>query len=310
MAEIGKKYRLVTRSDIDGLACAVLLKEMGLIGEITFVHPKDMQDGLVEITDMDITTNLPYVEGAHLVFDHHSSEVVRTGDKAANLVLDPDAPSTARVVYDHYGGSGTFRPHFDAMMEAVDKADSAAFAMDDVKDPKGWVLLSFLMDARTGLGRFRSFTISNYALMMNLIDLCKDFTIDEILKLPDVKERVDLYFEQQAFFKDQLMKCASVHGNVVVLDLKNEETIYAGNRFMIYVLNPQCGVSIHSMWGVRKQNSVFTVGKSIFNKSSEADIGEIMLRYGGGGHRNAGTCQVANGDAERTLKELIAAFNA
>ena len=74
---VSSRYRLVTRSDFDGLVCAVLLKELDLIDDISFVHPKDMQDGVVPITDRDITTNLPYVDGAHLVFDHHASETVR-----------------------------------------------------------------------------------------------------------------------------------------------------------------------------------------------------------------------------------------
>ncbi|MEG5036857.1 exopolyphosphatase [Microcoleus sp. AT3-D2] len=301
-----KKYRLVTRSDFDGLVCAVLLKELDMIDEIKFVHPKDMQDGKIEITNNDISTNLPYVEGVHLAFDHHFSETLRHEKIKINHIIDPYAASAARVLYKYYGGQSKFPDISESMMAAVDKSDSAQFAQEEVLHPQEWVLLNFIMDARTGLGRFKDFTVSNYQLMMQLIDYCKNHTIDEILQLPDVKERVDLYFKQEEKFKEQIQRCAKVYNNLVVLDLRNEEVIYAGNRFVIYALFPECNISIHVLWGLKQQNTVFAVGKSIFNKTSKTNIGELMLRYGGGGHQNAGTCQIENDKASQVLKELIA----
>lgn len=302
-----KKYRLVTRSDFDGLVCGVLLKELDLIDDIKFVHPKDMQDGVVEITSNDITTNLPYVKEAHLAFDHHLSETLRN-EKAPNHIIIPSAPSAARVVYEYYGGKDRFPRISDDLMEAVDKGDSAQFSEEEILNPTGWPLLNFLMDARTGLGRFREFTISNYALMMDLIDYCREHTIEQILALPDVKERIDLYFKYEEDFKAQLKKCSTVYDNLVVLDLRNEETIYPGNRFMIYALFPQCNISIHTLWGFKQQNTVFAVGHSIINKTSNTNVGELMLKYNGGGHEKAGTCQIANDKAESVLKELIASI--
>jgi nanoRNase/pAp phosphatase (c-di-AMP/oligoRNAs hydrolase) len=236
-----QKRRLVTRSDFDGLACAMMLKELGLIDEIVFVHPKDVQDGKVELTKNDITTNLPYDPRVSIAFDHHESEVdrLKATETDGRLIIDPNARSAARVVYDYYGGRGAFPRISDELMAAVDKGDSADFTLEEILDPKGWVLLHFLMDARTGLGRFRNFRISNYALMMELIDYCLNHGIDEILELPDVKERVDLYFEQAEAFKAQLRRIARVEGKVVVLDLREEEVIHAGNRFMIYALYPR-----------------------------------------------------------------------
>ncbi|AFY40190.1 phosphoesterase DHHA1 [[Leptolyngbya] sp. PCC 7376] len=304
------KYRLVTRSDFDGLVCGVLLKELDLIDDIKFVHPKDMQDGKVDITGQDITTNLPYVKEAHLAFDHHYSETLRNAEQPDNHVIDPDAPSAARVVYDYYGGKEKFSMISDEMMVAVDKADSAQFSQEECLHPTDWVLLNFLMDARTGLGRFRDFRISNYQLMMELIDYCKEHSIADILEVPDVKERSELYFDHEDKFKEQLKRCSTVHGNVVVLDLREEETIYTGNRFMIYALFPECNISIHALWGLKQQNTVYAVGKSIFDRSSQTNIGELMLQYGGGGHANAGTCQVDNDKAEAVLKELITKINA
>jgi nanoRNase/pAp phosphatase (c-di-AMP/oligoRNAs hydrolase) len=308
---MASKYRLVTRSDFDGLVCAVLLKKLDLIDEIKFVHPKDMQDGKVPITDRDITTNLPYVAGAHLAFDHHSSETTRVGaGEKNNHVIDPHAASAARVVYRHYGGRERFPDISEEMMDAVDKADSAQFSQQEILDPSGWVLLNYLMDARTGLGRFREFRISNYELMMKLIDACIELPVSDILRLPDVAERVDLYDEHEDLFKDQLARCATLHKNLVVLDLRNEETIYAGNRFVIYAQNPSCNISIHVMWGLKKQNTVLATGKSILDRSSKTNIGELMLHYGGGGHEAAGTCQIENDRADAVLAELIQKINA
>lgn len=307
--EVQAKYRLVTRSDFDGLVCAVLLKEMDLIEDIKFVHPKDMQDGTILISDSDITTNLPYVPGVHIAFDHHASEIVRLDDIPPNHVIDPDAPSAARVVYDYYGGKIEFSKVSEEMMDAVDKADSAQFSEDEILNPDGWVLLNFLMDSRTGLGRFKDFRISNYQLMMELIDYCRDHGIDEILELPDVRERVELYMGHAAKARDQLERCITLRDNLAVLDLRNEETIYATNRFMIYAMNPKTNISIHVLWGLNKLNTVFATGKSIINRSSKTDIGTLMLEYGGGGHRNAGTCQIDNDDADRVQAELIERIN-
>ena len=306
---MSKKFRLVTRSDMDGLVCAVILKQLELIDEIKFVHPKDMQDGTITITENDIITNLPYVAHAHLVFDHHESETVRN-EKADNHIIIADAPSAARVVYDYYVKDNDLSMIREDMMVAVDKADAAQFSKDDILNPKGWDLLSFLMDSRTGLGRFREFRVSNYQLMMDLIDYCHDHGIDDIMKLPDVKERVELYNKYADDFKEQLQRCSTVHKNLVVLDLREEEIIYPGNRFMIYALYPEQNISIHVIKGFKGQNTVFATGKSILNKTSESNVGEIMLSYGGGGHHAAGTCQIDNDKAEKTLKELIAKINA
>lgn len=310
MPEKGKKYRLITRSDMDGLVCGVLLKELDIIDDVTFAHPKDMQDGLIEVTADDITTNLPYNAGAFIAFDHHASEASRVGGSPSNHIIDINAPSAARVVYDYFGGASVFPRVSKDMMDAVDKADSASFSKEEILSPEGWVLLSFIMDARTGLGRFRDFNISNYQLMMKLIDFCRTHSdINEILALPDVKERIDLYFEHQMRCREQIERCSKMHGNLIVLDLRKEETIWAGNRFLIYALFPQCNISIHVLWGKNKQNTVFATGKSIINRSSKTDVGSLMLEYGGGGHNAAGTCQVPNLRAEESLQELISRIN-
>jgi len=299
-----KKFRLVTRSDMDGLVCGTLLKFLGVIDEISFVHPKDMQDGTVSITENDIITNLPYVANAHLVFDHHESEAMRNS-ASDNYIIIPDAPSAARVVYDYYIKDNDLSMIREDMMIAVDKADSAQFTKEDILNPQSWEMLSFLMDSRTGLGRFRDFRVSNYELMMNLIDYCHNHGIKDIMKLPDVKERIDLYNKYASEFKEQLQRCSTVYDNLVVLDLRDEDIIYPGNRFMIYALFPQTNISIHVIWGFKKQNTVFATGKSILDRSAKTNIGELMFKYKGGGHGAAGTCQIDNDKCEDILKELI-----
>jgi nanoRNase/pAp phosphatase (c-di-AMP/oligoRNAs hydrolase) len=303
-------HRLVTRSDFDGLVCAALLKELGILEDILFVHPKDVQDGKVELTENDITTNLPYRPEVALSFDHHSSEDVRVTEDAGNRVAISGADSAARVVYEYFGGAERFPRVSADLMQAVDKADAAKFDESEILDPQGWILLSLLMDPRTGLGRFRDFRVSNYELMMKLIDLCLELGPEEILAHPDVAERVELYREHADAAVDQIRRCSTVHGRVVVLDLREEEVIHPTNRFMVYALHPGCTVSVHVLWGLRRQNTVLAVGRSIIDRSSTFDIGRLMLAHGGGGHEAAGTCQVDNHRAEQVLAEIVATIDA
>ena len=306
---MAEKYRLITRSDFDGLMAAALLKELDMVDTVEFVHPKDMQDGKVAVSDKDITANLPYVEGVHLCFDHHASELSRVGE-AKNFITEPDSPSAARVVWKHYGGADKFPNVSDQLMAAVDKSDSAQFTRDEILNADGWVLLSFIMDARTGLGRFHDFRISNKELMFKLIDLIRTQSLEEILGDEDVLERIELYKRHAAINAEQIERCGTVHGNLVVLDLRNQDEIYAGNRFMVYAVFPQCNISLHVMWGKGRQNVAIACGKSILDRSSKTNVGELMLKHGGGGHVAAGTCQVPADKADETLKELIEAINA
>lgn len=271
MSSETNRFRLVTRSDFDGLVCAVLLKHLDMIDEILFVHPKDMQDGKTGVSDRDITTTLPFVPGVHLAFDHHLSETIRNTGERSNHIIHPEAASAACLVYDYFGGAGAFPASWFDMMAAVDKGDAARFSEQEVLDPHGWDLLNFPMDARTGLGRFRDFRISNYNLMMDLINYCKNHTIEQIMNLPDVKERMDLYVKHSQKCKDQIRRCGVVHKNLVVLDLRQEETIFAGNRFIIYAMDPQTNISIHVLWGLRNQNTVFATGKSVLNRTSNTN---------------------------------------
>lgn len=302
--------RLITRSDFDGLGCAAILKEMGLIDEIKFVHPKDIQDGKIEVTSDDILANIPYVKGCGLWFDHHSSETERKEYGEYQGKSDPSAPSAARVVYEYYGGMEKFKnPHLDDLIRAVDKADSGNFTAEEILDPDGWVLLSFIMDPRTGLGRYKDYKISNYALMMDMIDYCRSKTAEEILEIPDVRERVVRYDEQHQLCKDMIKEKAVIHGNVIVLDLRNQDEIYTGNRFLIYSMFPEQNISIQVMWGYQNQNIVITCGHSILNKTSNTDVGALMLEHGGGGHKQVGTCQVPIDKADEILQELIKTMN-
>jgi len=300
--------RLLTRSDFDGLASAVLLKEAGIIDEYKFVHPKDIQDGKIEVTKNDVLANIPFVPGCGLWFDHHSSERQRMRDnKKINYQGKiQNAPSCARVIYDYYGGKEKFAK-FDenGLMEAVDKVDSGQLISSEISNPNSWILLSFIMDPRTGLGRFKDNTISNYNLMEDMIEYCRTLSIDEILQIPDVQERIQRYEEQEKNYEKMIKDNSKTDGNVLIIDLHHIEEILPGNRFKEYVLFPEQNISLRILWGIKKQNMVFTCGHSVVNRSSNTDVGKLMLKYHGGGHRSVGTCQVPVDDWEKIRDEIV-----
>lgn len=297
--------RLITRSDFDGLACGALLKEAGIIDNWKFAHPKDLQDGLVEVNENDCLANVPYVEGCGLWFDHHSSEHERLQLKGKYKGESRITPSCARIIYEYYGGREKF-PQFDDMMDAVDKVDSGNLTIDEVQNPQGWILVGFLMDPRTGLGRWRNFTISNYQLMEKLIDACRTMTTDEILALPDVKERIEVYFEQTNKFKEMVEKYTRVDGKLIISDLRGVEPIYSGNRFMIYSMYPEQNISAWIVSGRGGKGCSAAVGYSILNRTCNVDVGSLMLKYNGGGHKNVGTCQFSDENMETELPKMLA----
>ncbi|MCP4757111.1 MAG: exopolyphosphatase [Proteobacteria bacterium] len=299
--------RLVTRSDFDGLVCAVLLVEKGIVDEYQFVHPKDIQDGKIEVSQNDVLANVPFVAGCGLWFDHHISE----NERLDLLELDFEgevkyASSAAQVIWDYYGGEETFGDGLLPLLEAVNKTDSGDLTKKEILDPEDWILLSYVMDARTGLGRFRDYRISNYELMENMIQFCRTKTAEEILENSDVQERIMRYFDQQDLFIEMIKRCTTVRGNVIVTNLKDEETIYSGNRFIVYALYPDQNIDVRVMWGKEKQNVVFACGHSILNRTSKTNVGKLMLKHGGGGHTMVGTCQMLAEKWQECLESIVA----
>ena len=303
--------RLLTRSDFDGLVCAVLLVETGIVDEYKFVHPKDVQDGLIEASENDVLANIPFIPGCGFWFDHHSSEKERQKitEEFNYKGESREAPSCARIIYEYYGGSEKFsKLDKTGIMDAVDKSDSGQLSVDEIMKPEGWMLLSFIMDPRTGLGRFRDYRISNYQLMEAMIQYCRTMTVEEILEIPDVKERIKRYFEQEKAYEEMIKNNSTVHGNILVIDLHDVDEILTGNRFKEYVMYPEQNISMRIIWGFKKQNMVFTCGYSITNRTSSVNIGDLMLKYGGGGHSYVGTCQVPTENWEKFRNEIIEAM--
>jgi len=301
--------RLVTRSDFDGLICGMLLKEAGIIDSWTFVHPKDLQDGMFVPDENDVLANVPYVPGCGMWFDHHTSEDDRLGWTQEVKGESRLAPSAARIIYEYYGGDSKF-PLYKEMIEAVDRVDSGQLTLEEIKNPTGWILIGFITDPRTGLGRFREFTISNYQLMEELINHCRNFSVEEILALPDVMERVELYNKQTQLFTEMVHKHTTIKDNVIITDLRGVETIYTGNRFMIYSLYPEQNVSLWIVDGRAKQNVSIACGYSILNRTCTVDIGALMLKNGGGGHKMVGTCQVPYEEADQAISSIVDALMA
>jgi nanoRNase/pAp phosphatase (c-di-AMP/oligoRNAs hydrolase) len=300
--------RLFTRADFDGVVCAVLLMEAGVVDVYEFVHPKDVRDGKVEVTENDVLANIPFVPGCAMWFDHHSTQLerVKLYKEFKYRGKSGEAPSCARVIYDYYGGAKRFA-RFDesGMMEAVDRSDSARLTVEEIQEPFGWILLSFIMDPRTGLGRFKDYRVSNYRLMKDMVEYCRTKTADEILAEPDVQERVKRYFQQEKKYEQMIKTNAAVDGNVLVINLLDVKEMLSGNRFKEFVLFPGQNVSVRIMWGYKKQNVVLSCGHNIINRTSKTDIGALLVKYGGGGHASVGSCQVPFKDWQRVKNEIV-----
>jgi nanoRNase/pAp phosphatase (c-di-AMP/oligoRNAs hydrolase) len=300
--------RLVTRADFDGLACGTILLELGIIDSWKFVHPKDLQDGKIEVDENDVLANVPYVPGCGLWFDHHASEFERVGGDVEVEGVRYLAPSCARIVYQYYDGESRLS-HMAEMIEAVDKVDAARLSVEEITSPRGWVLLGFIMDPRTGLGRHKNFQKGNFELMEELMEACRNHTIDEIMMMPDVAVRVEYYHQQSNDFRDMILKYSRVDGDVVITDLRGVSLIHTGNRFLLYSLFPEQNISIWVIDGFGGQNCVIAAGHSIINRTSTVDVGSIMAKHGGGGHKAVGTCQVPHEDGDAIIEELIRFFN-
>nr|WP_320049613.1 exopolyphosphatase [uncultured Desulfuromonas sp.] len=300
--------RLLTRSDFDGIACAALLKELGVIDHMEYAHPKDLQDGKVDVTKDDVLANVPYVPGCGLWFDHHSSEQERLALEGQYQGRSEKSPSAARVIYDYYNDPRLSK--FDEMLEYVDRVDSAQLTEKEILNPSGWVLLGFICDPRTGLGYHKTFTISNLQLMKNLMEALRTQSIDEIMANADIQERVKLYFENDAHCKAFLKEHTVVDGPVAITDARGLTDMPPGNRFLVYSMFPETNISIRLIDGRGKEFVAISLGYSILNRTSNVNVGSLMLKYGGGGHKAVGTCQVPYADADRVLAELIAAIKA
>lgn len=308
-------YRLITRSDLDGIVSAMLLKAQGLAKDVLFAHPKDMQDGVIEVGNTDIITCLPPHPKAGMVFSHRH----QAGEHLCppeHLICNPDAASTSEVIAEHFGGLSAFpflSPH---LLAATRMMNTAHLSKQDILTPAGWTLLGYLTDSRTGLGRYRRFRISNYQLMLDLVDILRERSnVDDILAHPDVAERVVLYREHAQPARAQLVRCARVSGPLVTVDLLNEPEIYVTNRFTVYALFPQCEMSLHVLPGKQNRNVVFAAGRSIINPGSpdpaaHHDLGGLMAEYGGGGHAAMGACQADHAHAARIKAELAARLTA
>ena len=305
--------RLVTRSDFDGSVCTAILDELGLIDDILYVHPKDMQDNKIEVSPNDILANIPFVKGCGLWFDHHSSEHERLQLEGKFEGASKKAPSAAQVVYDYYKQNKAYADKlrkFEELIQIVGKADSAKFTKEDILHPKGWIMLAFIADPRTGLGYKRNFTISNFDLMKQLPQLLRTKTVEDILSLSDFKERVKLYHKENKKYEQLITKSARTEGDAIVIDLRDCEAIPVGNRFLEYVLYPEQNISIRIADGKNKAFAMISVGNSIINNTSRINVGSLTLKYGGGGHERVGTCQVAYEDVDRVVSEMLRVINA
>lgn len=291
--------RILTRGDADGLASSVLLTLVEEVREIRFAHPKDVQDGKVEATEEDIVVNLPYVPGCGLWFDHHISEDHKLDDIGEFKGSFEMADSAARVIHDYYK-SDKFADYVD-MLEAIDRLDSARLTMEDVTSPQGWILLGLTLDPRSGLGpEFRKY-------FRWLVEYVKELPIAKVLQHPEVAKRCDRVLTEQEEFKKALEAHARLEGNVIVTDLRGQRDLPVGNRFLVYTMFPEGNVEVRIFDGLQG-TVVVAAGKSIFNRTCNVSCGELLGRYGGGGHAGAGTAQLAADKAEEQIQDIIGTF--
>ena len=286
--------RLITRGDLDGLTCAVLLSEVEKIEEVDFAHPKDVQDGKAQVTKNDILANLPYDERAGLWFDHHISQADASWNDFAGAY--DVAPSAARVIANHYKSPKFTR--YDELLEATDKVDAAELTRDEIVDPKGWILIGYTLDPRTGLSDFRTY-------FRHVMELAKSKSADDILNDPQVKERVAQLKSEEKAFMESLKANSKADGNVSVTDFRGQSNLPHGNRFLVYTLFPNQNVSVRIADGFDKKFVSIQVGHSILNRTCKTNVGELLMEYGGGGHFGAGTCQPSPEDADRVIGEIV-----
>jgi hypothetical protein len=304
--------RLLTRSDFDGSVCAAILEELGIVDEILYIHPKDLQDNKVEVTQNDVIANVPYVDGCGMWFDHHSSEHDRLQLNGEFKGASEMAPSAAQVVYNYYKENAAYADKlkkFEELIHIVGIADSAAFTVDDILDPRGWTMLAFIADPRTGLGYKRNFRISNFDLMKSLPKLLRSKSVDDILAMPDFQERVEVYREENEKYKQLLNQIVKIDGDAIMIDMRGQQDVPVGNRFMEYTLFPEQNISIRIADGRNKEFAMISVGHSIINRTSKVNVGRLALKFGGGGHEKVGTCQVPYEDVDSVVKQLLQTIN-
>lgn len=289
--------RLVTRGDFDGLTSAVIITSNEEIDEIFLIHPQEITDNLVEIRKTDILANVPYHPNCAKWFDHH---LLTENNPTPPQDYDGaygHAPSAAGLVYKYYGGTVKM-PALEELVKQTDRLDSAQLTPEEILDPKGYILLGYTIDSRTGHGAFEDY-------FHVLLDLLKSKPIDEILEHPDVKDRLERMRADDKRFREALLAHSRVDRNVVITDFRNVEQIPTGNRFLIYHLFPEVNVSLRAHWGPERRFVVTAVGHSILNRSCKTNVGELMSRYGGGGHRGAGTTPLPAEHADIPLTEII-----
>lgn len=293
--------RIVTRGDLDGLTCSVLLSLNESVDEFLLTHPQELAEGLVEIRDTDVIANLPYQEGCGMWFDHH----LHTAAVTPGVTFEGSfgqAPSAARLVYEYYGGRDKM-PELEELVRETDRLDSADLTLDDILDPQGYIKLGFTIDGRSGLGVFEDY-------FMTLLDLLSKGTpMDQLLAHPQVAERCRRLEEEDIELHAALKGYSWIDGNVVVSDFRGLDRVPVGNRFLVFALFPRINVGVRLQWGPKRDFAMLTLGHSIINRTCRTNVGELAARYGGGGHRGAASIKLTD-DADALIEMIVGELKA
>ncbi len=290
--------RLVTRGNLDGLTCAVLLDQAEPVDRIELIHPQDITDDKFQVEPSDILANVPYHPNCAKWFDHHSH--TRTYERPPTQFQGRYglAPSTARLVYDYYLWDNPGFNAYEELVRETDRYDGAGLTRQDVLDPQDYILLGFTLDPRTGLGPFQEY-------FMSLFEVLRDGTIEDVMALEELQARKRRMEEGREPYLAATRKYSRMVGQVLVTDLRDAGPLPAGNRFLVYTHYPDANVWLRIAWGPKREFLVATVGHSIFNRTCPVHVGGLLAKYGGGGHRGAGATPIGIENAATIIDELI-----
>jgi nanoRNase/pAp phosphatase (c-di-AMP/oligoRNAs hydrolase) len=294
--------RLVTRGDLDGLTCAVLISLNEAVEDFLLAHPQDITDGRLDVQPTDILANLPYHPRCALWFDHHMHTATPAAPPPDFRGSFGEAPSAARLVYEYYGGEEKM-PQLADVVRETDRLDSADLTAQDILAPAGYIQLGLTLDSRTGLGTFEDYFFTLMALLL------RNTPVKEILAHPQVNKRCEVMAQEDAAFREALRDHSTVDGNVVITDFRDIDHPPIGNRFLVYALYPEVNVSVRLHWGPGREYPMLLVGHSVLNRTCRTNVGELCARYGGGGHRGAGSVPLMD-EPDQQVQLIVAELKA
>ena len=285
------KERIITRPDFDGIACAALLKEaLGRDLPIYWTQPNDVQNGRVHVLPGDIIANLPFSAGCALWFDHHVTNAIQHTYKGLYRV----APSAAGLIHEYFNNE--LSPRFDLLVAQADKIDSARLTLDEILHPENYPYILVSMTVSTG-------SEDGEAFWNHLVELLRTTSIDQIMKDHRIQKHCNRVVAENKAYETHLKEHTRVQQAVSITDFRGLDSVPSGNRFLVYSLFPETFVNLKLYH--EKNKTAVKIGHSIVNDKCRVNVGGLLARHGGGGHRGAGACLLENTLADKKISEIL-----